>query len=175
MEFEEQPRLSEAPQRVREALVDEQIKSKHYNGLMQKVLEKERLESLEWCQCGSCDTSTIGVPRSAFCCKEVEPFLSLAPTGCFVAEADFQKSCLDVHQLVISAQTYDYAKGNIVRDSASLQKDTKALRFAAYRNCIFWAFGKLGKGHRKELPACALHAIRKAFPDPAGNYVDFKC
>ena len=174
MDFEEQPRLSQLPEKVKEALVDERVKVKYWNGLLGRVLEDERKEELGWCDCGVCDTSTIGAVRSCFCCREVEPYLSLSQGQCVTKQPRFAKSCLDVDTLILTAKTYDLAKGRPVADDAAVRADHASLRFAAYRNFIFSSFGKLGRGHRREIPACVLSVIRATFPDPHGNYVDFK-
>ena len=46
----------------------------------------------------------------------------------------------------------------------------------AYRQlCLYIHLGeRLGKHHRRVMPACAVNEIRKTFPEEDGQYVDFK-
>ena len=64
-------------------------------------------------------------------------------------------------------------------------------RFACYKVSSKLIEGKLGKGRRRQLPAClgmlcyclmcliltfvSVNAIRKKFPSSDGNYTGFKC
>ena len=47
----------------------------------------------------------------------------------------------------------------------------RSLRYAAYKQFIWWVFKKLGKGNRRVIPLCALWKIRELYPEPDGNYV----
>ena len=47
-------------------------------------------------------------------------------------------------------------------------------RYAAYRQYIWWVYGRLGRKRRKVIPACVVLAIRKQFPEADGNYTGFK-
>ena len=47
-------------------------------------------------------------------------------------------------------------------------------RYAAYRQYIWWVYGRLGRKRRKIIPACVLLAIRKQFPEADGNHTGFK-
>jgi hypothetical protein len=38
------------------------------------------------------------------------------------------------------------------------------MRFAAYTQFTWWVYNKLGKGHRRVVPACVTHRIRSLFP-----------
>jgi len=47
-------------------------------------------------------------------------------------------------------------------------------RYAAYRQYIWWVFGRLGRKKRKIIPACVVLAIQKQFPEADGSYTGFK-
>ena len=47
-------------------------------------------------------------------------------------------------------------------------------RYAAYRQYIWWVYGRLGKKRRKIIPACVVLAIRMQFPEADGNHTGFK-
>lgn len=47
-------------------------------------------------------------------------------------------------------------------------------RYAAYRQYIWWVYGRLGRKRRKVIPASVVLAIRKQFPEADGNYTGFK-
>ena len=46
-------------------------------------------------------------------------------------------------------------------------------RFAAYKNYIYWIYGKLGRNNRRVVPACAVTAIRARFSEEDGRYEGF--
>ena len=41
----------------------------------------------------------------------------------------------------------------------------RELRYAAYRQFTWWLYGKLGRSHRRIIPACVVHHIRTRFPN----------
>ena len=47
----------------------------------------------------------------------------------------------------------------------------RSLRYAAYKQFIWWVFKKLGKGSRRVIPWCFLWKIRELYPEADGNYV----
>ena len=50
----------------------------------------------------------------------------------------------------------------------------RTMRYTAYRQTVRWCYGYLGKYNRRPLPSCAMHKIRNKFPEPGGQYVEFK-
>ena len=46
--------------------------------------------------------------------------------------------------------------------------------YAAYRQYIWWVYGRLGRKRRKIIPACVVLAIRKQFPEADDNHTGFK-
>jgi len=52
---------------------------------------------------------------------------------------------------------------------------TKEIRYALYRDATTFISGYLGKGNRKQLPACVVGEIQDSFPAPqGGTYTGFK-
>ena len=43
------------------------------------------------------------------------------------------------------------------------------MRWAAYRQFIWWIHGRMGRRNRRVIPACVVHSIRKQFPKEAGD------
>ena len=50
----------------------------------------------------------------------------------------------------------------------------RTYRWLAYTQFVYWVHGKLGRGHRKIVPARVVNEIRKTFPSTDGTYTDFK-
>ena len=49
----------------------------------------------------------------------------------------------------------------------------RSYHFIAYKQYIWWIYGRLGKDVRKRIPKCALYKIRTTYPDPNNIYVPF--
>ena len=49
----------------------------------------------------------------------------------------------------------------------------RSLRFAAYKQFIWWVFQRLGKGNRRVIPSWVVWNIRKPYPEANGQYVLF--
>ena len=65
-------------------------------------------------------------------------------------------------------------RGDPLENDKDLQN--RSLRFAAYKQFIWWIFQHLGKGNRRVLPPCVVWSIRKLFPEADGQYTRFeKC
>ena len=58
-------------------------------------------------------------------------------------------------------------RGDPMEDNFS----NRSLRYAAYKQFIWWVFKKLGKGNRTMIPSCALWKIRELYPGADGNYI----
>jgi len=52
---------------------------------------------------------------------------------------------------------------------------TNTFRKAAYKQYYLWKYGKLGKGNRRVLPSCVVHAIRRHYPSPDGLHMGYRC
>ena len=49
----------------------------------------------------------------------------------------------------------------------------KSMRYAGYKQFIWWIYNFLGKGNRKVIPSCAIWAIRNKRPSKDKKYVPF--
>ena len=49
----------------------------------------------------------------------------------------------------------------------------RSLRYAAYKQLIWWMFKHLGKGNRRIIPSCASWKIREYFAEPNADYVHY--
>ena len=49
----------------------------------------------------------------------------------------------------------------------------QSLRYAAYKQFIWWVFKHLGKENRRVIPLCALWKIMEHFPEPNADYVNY--
>ena len=47
----------------------------------------------------------------------------------------------------------------------------QSLRYAAYKQFIWWVFKKLGKGNRRVIPSCTLWKIKELYAEADKNYV----
>ena len=65
---------------------------------------------------------------------------------------------------------------NSRRSRRNYDKDlqNRSLRFAAYKQFIWWIFQHLGKGNRLAIPSCVVRSIRKLFPEADGQFTRFK-
>ena len=55
-----------------------------------------------------------------------------------------------------------------------LISSVRKFRHVAYRQVVRWCWGYLGKHNRVPLPSCVMKEIRRAYPDPDGDYKGFK-
>ncbi|ELU09326.1 hypothetical protein CAPTEDRAFT_198930 [Capitella teleta] len=51
--------------------------------------------------------------------------------------------------------------------------DNRSYRCAAYRQFTWWVYAVLGARIRRVVPACAVNAIRKAFPEGVSRSTSF--
>ena len=49
----------------------------------------------------------------------------------------------------------------------------RSLRYAAYKQFIWWVFKHLGKGNRRVIPSCALWKIREHFPETNADDINY--
>ena len=63
-------------------------------------------------------------------------------------------------------------RGDPLENDKDLQN--RSLRFAAYKEFIWWIFQHLGKGNRRVIPSSVVWSIRKLFPEADGQYTRFK-
>jgi hypothetical protein len=105
--------------------------------------------------------------------EKTDPICEPTPTECkYCLESpcvlNWKDDALDPERSL-----YDYLmwRGDEMLDGGSLPKE---IRYELYRTATKFYHGYLGKGNRKELPACITGEIKDSFPAPGGNYSGFK-
>ena len=63
-------------------------------------------------------------------------------------------------------------RGDPLKNDKDLQN--RSMRFAAYKQFIWWIFQHLNKGIRRVIPSCVAWSIRKLFPEADERYTRFK-
>ena len=114
-------------------------------------------ETPEWCKCRVC------VPMLSeeenVCCKRVT---------CITSYTSFSNICVDRDILEVCIK----ARCDIRADEFNFSMES--FRKAGYRQFALWRYGKLGRGNRKVIPACAVCRIRAQYPAPDGRYMGFR-
>ncbi|XP_078585652.1 uncharacterized protein LOC144867496 [Branchiostoma floridae x Branchiostoma japonicum] len=114
----------------------------------------------KWCSCGQCQKMLRGEER--FCC-------GTDPVSCVSNLPDMEMYILDPGRLRLNRAL----RNDILALKDDLQdpgSDNREFRRAAYRHFLLWQYGRLGEGGRVKIPSCCVSKIRKAFPDPYGQY-----
>ena len=114
--------------------------------------------ALSWCKCGMCTDMPTDVENK--CCTRREG-------ECITNSQAFRDICLSGHILGINMR--------IREDEYAMEENrtNKNYRHYAYRNFIYWKYGRLGKGTRIVIPSCCVNRIRRRFPSPDGHYTGF--
>ena len=63
-------------------------------------------------------------------------------------------------------------RGDPLENYKDLQN--RSLRFAAYKQFIWWIFQHLGKGNRRVIPSCVVSRPTRKLPEADGQYTQFK-
>lgn len=132
----------------------------------------ERVGNKDWCKCSFCKIEIRDI--DCLCCQEVEAILEESFEGneCITLSKEFQTLCLETTVLKNVLVGLHESKGDPLEDENEIKN--RSLRFAAYKQFVWWVFHRLGKGNRRVLPSCVLWCIRKKFPEANGQYVRFK-
>ncbi|XP_077320610.1 P2X purinoceptor 7-like [Lithobates pipiens] len=130
---------------------------------------QRRLYSTDWCECGNC--RVMPTARECVCCQEIANVKENIEEGsvCITQSTIFKNMVVDRMNTTIIL--------TIIHQSTSRAPnadDNRNLRKTSYKAFTAWIHGYLGKGNRRPIPSCAVHAVRAAFPDPDGEYVGFK-
>ncbi|XP_050401003.2 P2X purinoceptor 7-like [Patella vulgata] len=113
------------------------------------------IESADWCTCSHC--REMPTDEEKLCCN-------MAPEFCISLRPELEQFCLEPGVLVIA--------NNIRNDIFVRDADdnlNKQYRHAAYRQFIYWRFGRLGEGNRRVIPGCVVWRIREHYPSPFGQ------
>ena len=111
----------------------------------------------EWCKCRVC--RPMPDDQENVCCKRVT---------CITNYTAFTNICLDRDILEVCIK----ARCDIRADEFNFSMES--FRKAGYRQFALWRYGKLGRGNRRVIPACAVRRIREHYPAPDGRYMGFR-
>lgn len=129
--------------------------------------EENENDDTDTCLCQHC--IDMGVENIKLCCRrEIEnPSVQLNGEECVTATDAFLVVCTNKDVLGTALGAWHHMNGK------NLEICNKSYRFIAYRQYIWWQYGKLGKGVRRRIPTCVLSKIRQTFPAADGVYVPF--
>ena len=131
-------------------------------------LEKSsRVGNLEWCKCGECNIEKREI--DCLCCQEVDALNSKFDRenmSCVIKSIEFETLCINKLVLENVLTGLHESRGDHMEKTWS----NRSLRYAAYKQFIWWVFKSLGKGNRRAFPSCALWRIRKLYPEPNREY-----
>ena len=86
--------------------------------------------------------------------------------SCVIKSNEFEKLCINKLVLENVLIGLHESRGNHMEKTWS----NWSLRYAAYKQFIWWVFKSLGKGNRRVIPSCALRRTRKLYPEPNREY-----
>ena len=116
----------------------------------------------DWCYCGQCKREIQEI--ESLCCTEVQAIIEDKFEGkkCITLAHEFEMLCFKKtilkNVLVGLLETW----GDPLENKKDLQN--RSLRFASYKQFIWWIFKHFGKGNRRVIPSCVVCSIRKLFP-----------
>ncbi|XP_078509818.1 uncharacterized protein LOC144769543 [Lissotriton helveticus] len=119
----------------------------------------------DWCYCGECEY--MEAQAENICCRQHNRMLknmSDYDVDCITSHPAFQTVVLDPFVLETAYYSYRMTKYRRGKLSTGELTNYRLFRYTAYRQPTRWCWGMLGKNIRKELPACAITAIRNTFP-----------
>jgi len=89
---------------------------------------------------------------------------------CVTESQDFATLCLNPVVLKNVLVALNNVRGDNWNFSSPDQAtEFQALRYAAYRQFMWWIFGRSGAKNRRVIPACVVHCIRQRFPKTDGD------
>lgn len=111
----------------------------------------------EWCKCRVC--RPMPDDQQNVCCKSVT---------CITSYTAFTNICLDRDILEVCIKARCDIRAN------KLNFSMESFRKAGYWQFALWRYGKLGRGNRRVIPACAVRRITEHYPAPDGRYMGFR-
>ena len=114
-------------------------------------------DSPEWCKCRVC--RPMPDDQENVCCKRVT---------CIASYTAFTNICLDRDILEVCIKARCDIRANMLNFSM------ESFRKAGYWQFALWRYGKLGRGNRRVIPACAVRRIREHYPATDGRYMGFR-
>ena len=131
-------------------------------------LEKSsRVGNLEWCKCEECNIEKREI--RCLCCQEADALNSKFDRenmSCVIKSIEFETLYINKHVLEnVLTGLYESRVDHMEKTWSNW-----SLRYAAYKQFIWWVFKSLGKRNRRVIPSCALWRIRKLYPEPNREY-----
>lgn len=128
-----------------------------------KEIVQERTGKKDWCLCDCCEVMESEI--ESLCCQETNEIgHDLSDNKCVTLSKEYQTVCLELSVL----------KTALAAMSNENNYENNNLRFAAYKQYIYWIYSRLGKHVRRVIPSCVVWNIRRKYPSEDGNYVPFK-
>ena len=89
--------------------------------------------------------------------------------SCIIQSKEFEMLCTSEIVLKNVLTGLHETRGDHVEDNFC----DRSLRYAAYKQFIWWVFKHLGKENMRVILPCALWNIREHFPEPSADYVNY--
>ena len=123
---------------------------------------KTTVTSLDWSTCGHCKTEKREI--DCLSCQEGD-----ALNGIFHNEQDkrvvmceeFKVRCLNKVVLKNVSAVLQETRGDLIANDSS----NRSLRYAAYKQFIWWVFKKVGKGNKRVVASCVLWKMKELDPE----------
>ena len=133
--------------------------------------ENQRRGNKDLCKCGSCKNEIREI--DCLCCQEVDAISEkkFENQNCITLATEFKTLCLEKFVLQNVLVGLHETRGDPLEKEKDLTN--RSLRFAAYKQFIWWVFQRLGKGNRRVIPLWVFWNIRKLYPEENGQYVLF--
>ena len=125
----------------------------------------------EWCQCGTYKKEIREI--DCLCCQDVAAISDdkFESQKCITLSRQFKTLCLEKLVLKNVLVGLHETRGDPLEKDGKLSNGS--LRFAAYKQFIWWVFERLGKNNRRVIPSFVVWTIRKLYPEANGQYVRF--
>ena len=126
-----------------------------------------RVCNREWCTCHECKEEAREI--DCLCCQEVAALNFFFDNGrikCITESPEFTTLCLNELVLKNVLTGLHVSRGDYLEDKCA----NRSLRYAAYKQFVWWTFKSLGKGNRKVIPSCVIWKIRNTYFEPDGKY-----
>ena len=126
-----------------------------------------RVGILDSCKCQKCVEKKREI--DCLCCQEVAALNSKfnnCDTDCITESPEFTTLCLNESVLKNVLTGLHISRGDYLEDQCS----NHSLRYAAYKEFVWWIFESLGKGNRRVIPSCVIWKIRNTYPEHDGQY-----
>ena len=126
-----------------------------------------RIGKTDWCKCKRCKKETREI--DCLCCQEVAALnlkFDFCEMECITDSDEFATLCLNKAVLANVLTGLHVSRGDYLENVST----NRSLRYASYKQYVWWTFKTLGKGNRRVIPSCVIWKIRNTFPEPDEQY-----